>query len=258
MESYFESYKEHAILHEKPDRRVAVATSLKPAPSADYPHYFVLKRIRSPEEPSEFVIHRAMSAVHPSFVRFYHSWAKHDSYFMAIEFCERGDLHTDLQRCHGSPYSWQIVLHKSYELAVSVYYLHSYQYAHRDIKPLNVFITNDWAFKLGDFGETKAVRAGEQYHTVRGTPYYMSPEMSQSREAQEKKDNEMHTTDPFRDDIWALGLTLTEIAMGRLCPTLCAPNSFGLHFNTRSRHSATHKYILKLSLKCSARTPAAT
>ena len=97
--------------------------------------------------------------------------------------------------------------------------MHEKKIAHRDIKPLNVYITDYQEFKLADFGEAKFVTQDEDYHTIRGTPFYMSPEiMHRLTDRVEEK------TNPFRDDIWGLARTFIELALGKLFPSLVKLN----------------------------------
>lgn len=48
---------------------------------------------------------------------------------------------------------------------------------HRDIKPSNIMISQNFNFKLIDYGSLKKVTKGEKLSECAGTPYYMSKEM---------------------------------------------------------------------------------
>ena len=73
-------------------------------------------------------------------------------------------------------------------------YLHSRKIIHRDIKSLNVFLTNNGCVKLGDLGESRFVEGSKLLKgRMHGTPLYLSPEVIRQ-----------HPYD-FRVDIWALG-----------------------------------------------------
>lgn len=54
---------------------------------------------------------------------------------------------------------------------------HSKKIIHRDIKPQNIFVSNDGTYKLGDFGISKALEDSDDARTRIGTLSYMAPEI---------------------------------------------------------------------------------
>lgn len=86
---------------------------------------------------------------------------------------------------------------------------------HRDIKPANVFLDRSGVIKLGDFGLARALESESKFaYTNVGTPFYMSPEQTNSKKYDE------------RSDIWALGCLLYELATLR--PPFHASNQLAL------------------------------
>ena len=68
----------------------------------------------------------------------------------------------------------------AHQLAVSLYYLHSFGIVHRDIKPENVLMvsTEDTSsIKLVDFGLSKTFGPGETCKEPFGTLCYVAPEI---------------------------------------------------------------------------------
>lgn len=81
---------------------------------------------------------------------------------------------------------------------------------HRDLKPQNVFICDDSAVKLLDFGVARLLDSGARsklsmFGVVLGTPSFMSPE--QALGSRDKVDH--------RSDIWSLGATLFTAIAGQ-------------------------------------------
>jgi serine/threonine-protein kinase len=80
---------------------------------------------------------------------------------------------------------------------------------HRDVKPDNIFITDDGKVKLLDFGIARMVEPGRprttQSGATMGTPAYMPPEQARGR--WEQLDG--------RTDVWAVGATMFVALTGR-------------------------------------------
>ena len=82
-------------------------------------------------------------------------------------------------------------------------YVHGRKILHRDLKSQNIFLTANNTIKLGDFGISKVLEnTCDQALTVQGTPYYMSPEVCQSKPY------------TYTSDVWALGCILYELFVG--------------------------------------------
>ena len=76
---------------------------------------------------------------------------------------------------------------------------------HRDIKPLNILVTDDDTVKITDFGIAKALDAGGNASTVmKGTPVYMSPEQIINPKSVD-----------IRTDVHSLGITFYEMLCGK-------------------------------------------
>jgi serine/threonine protein kinase/dienelactone hydrolase len=83
---------------------------------------------------------------------------------------------------------------------------HEKEIVHRDVKPANIFVSNDGIVRILDFGlaklsaQSRITREG----STLGTAAYMSPEQARGEEVDQ------------RTDIWALGAVLYEMFTGQL------------------------------------------
>ena len=85
---------------------------------------------------------------------------------MLFDFIERGLFGEDYARLF------------AHQLLNSLSYLHKKGYAHRDLKPDNIFIDSQMNLKLGDFGSS-CVQNGNELNSPRGTETYMAPEVNE-------------------------------------------------------------------------------
>jgi len=103
------------------------------------------------------------------------------------------------------------------QIAIALEYIHGRKVIHRDIKTSNIFLTGNGTVKLGDFGISRVLEStNEAAMTVVGTPYYMSPEVCESKPY------------TFKSDVWALGCVLYELCT--LQHAFLADNLLGLVF----------------------------
>lgn len=93
-----------------------------------------------------------------------------------------------------------------YQLCSAVYYAHQHGVIHRDIKPQNVFITDDGTIKLGDFGIATFQNSAHitRSDVVVGSVHYLAPEISEGNPATPQS------------DIYSLGITFFELVTGSL------------------------------------------
>ena len=82
-------------------------------------------------------------------------------------------------------------------------YLHAKKIIHRDIKPDNLFLSEQGVIKVGDFGLAAQLNSSASRRSVVcGTSLYMAPEVFQERTC-------------LSSDIWSLGISAIELAEGK-------------------------------------------
>lgn len=144
----------------------------------------------------------AANLSHPNIVNMYDWGREGETYYIVMEYVAGTDLKTLISRGPLDPikaaeYAAQVCS----ALAVA----HGYDVIHRDIKPHNIVLTPDGQIKVMDFG---IARAGNttmtQTNSVLGTAQYISPEQAQGKPLTPAS------------DLYSLGVTLYEMATGRL------------------------------------------
>ncbi|PAV88818.1 hypothetical protein WR25_12074 [Diploscapter pachys] len=131
----------------------------------------------------------------------------HDSLFIAMDYCSRGDLDSKIEANVRSERQFdpEIVYDYIYQIADGINKLHKHNIVHRDLKPANILIA--WengkeVLKISDFGLAKVIDSlnRSQSHTKCGTPLYMAPEQYFT-----------HYKSPI--DIWAIGIIFYELCI---------------------------------------------
>ena len=142
-----------------------------------------------------------LSTKHQNIIKLYNHFEDNENFYIVLELCVRGDLHTYLRSTGPLPESQ--IRELGLQLAKGLHYLHSNKIIHRDLKLCNVLLTEDDVVKICDFGLAVKLRmAGEEHDTICGTPNYISPEMVNKTSYNEKS------------DCWAFGCILYAMATG--------------------------------------------
>ena len=139
---------------------------------------------------------------HPNIIKLYESFHEDNLSFLIIELCTNKSLRHLIGE-HGL--SEGLLFSHMKQICDALLYVHSKGFVHRDIKPANVLIDAYGRPKLADFGMCIKVEPGERINEFVGSTQYMAPEI-----IRKKRYN------PYLTDIWALGVTFYEMAMGPL------------------------------------------
>ncbi|KAE8187295.1 hypothetical protein CF328_g6962 [Tilletia controversa] len=149
---------------------------------------------------------------HPNVVKLYEVLddPSQDSLYMVFESCSNGpviEVHI-----HEQSQSLDEDVAREYfaQILLGIEYLHSNEIVHRDIKPDNILLTSDRQIcKIVDFGVSEIFLKPNEDKLAKsaGTPAFMSPELCTAGTG------DVHA---MADDIWALGVTLYCMVVGRL------------------------------------------
>ncbi|KAI0222056.1 hypothetical protein LSAT2_026685 [Lamellibrachia satsuma] len=139
---------------------------------------------------------------HPNIVSYKDSFQANDGFlYIAMGFCEGGDLYTRLKQQKGTSLDERQLVEWFVQIAMALQYLHERNILHRDLKTQNIFLTKSKIIKVGDLGIARVLdSASDMATTLIGTPYYMSPELFSNKPYNHKS------------DVWALGCCVYEMA----------------------------------------------
>lgn len=157
---------------------------------------------RSKYQEQDFIL--KAQKLHPIFLVSYKSMVEGNFLIMIMEFCERGSLKTYLKKEQNRFWTEEQFVYNMKKVAKALKILHENKIAHRDIKPHNIFVTIEGILKVSDFGISKIINENEK-HTKIGTRTYKSPQLFQNS----------CEPDPFKDDIWAFGISFAELALAK-------------------------------------------
>eukprot|EP00742_Colponemidia_sp_Colp-10_P007271 GILJ01007817.1.p1 GENE.GILJ01007817.1~~GILJ01007817.1.p1 ORF type:complete len:862 (-),score=71.89 GILJ01007817.1:172-2757(-) len=125
---------------------------------------------------------------HPNVVLFMGACTKNPNICIVTELCSRGSL-WDVLHKKSLPLSWEIRLKMARDAARGMTYLHLFKpvpILHRDLKSLNLLVTDDFTVKVCDFGWARLKSCTMTGHI--GTFQWMAPEVIANQNYTEKAD----------------------------------------------------------------------
>ena len=145
---------------------------------------------------------------HPNIVKIIEFFSTPKAYYIITDFCGCGELYNQIK--HQYTEGQLAVLF--YQVLSGLYYLHTKNIVHRDLKLENILIseiekdnnTNEKYFwvKIIDFGTAKIFEKNKNEKAVVGSSYYIAPEV-------------LHKNSNEKCDTWSVGVILYMLIVGR-------------------------------------------
>jgi len=144
---------------------------------------------------------------------------------LVTEWMDKSDLYKDISNRKKNEFPWKEEELWMYirGLVGALAYAQNRKISHRDIKPQNIFMNSRNQVKIGDFGSAfETTEAPEGDYDLVGTPYFLSPSLRNAMMTSIPNAKVKH--DPFKSDVFSLGLTF--LYMARLEPPLGSATPF--------------------------------
>ena len=133
------------------------------------------------------------------------------------------------------PFSNSVVRKYLLQLLRGLDYLHTNGIVHRDIKGGNILVDDRGEVKLADFGASRSIEnSGTMISSMKGTPYFMAPEVYEER------------YDGRKADIWSFGGVALQMISGEPPWKSCSfknPMMLFLHIKESNKPPTMPKHI---------------
>ncbi|CAA0840928.1 mitogen-activated protein kinase kinase kinase 5 [Striga hermonthica] len=146
---------------------------------------------------------------HPNIVQYFGSEIAGDKFYIYLEYVHPGSINRFIQD-HCGAITESVVRNFTRHILCGLAYLHSKKTIHRDIKGANLLVDAYGVVKLADFGMAKHLNGQKANLSLKGSPYWMAPELLQSA-----TQTDASTDIALAVDIWSLGCTIIEMMNGK-------------------------------------------
>ncbi|OCT76540.1 hypothetical protein XELAEV_18031743mg [Xenopus laevis] len=127
---------------------------------------------------------------------------------IALEYCGGGSLHNFISKTNGQSLKETWIGYVCKEVLKGLHHIHKNRVVHKDIKSLNIMLTEKAKVKIIDFGNSWNLDPQTGLcHEAEGTPHWMAPETIRQKGQRLAYDTKC--------DIWSLGITAIEMAEGQ-------------------------------------------
>lgn len=154
------------------------------------------------------VLHRCIS---PYIIDFYGAFFQEGAVYICMEFMDGGSI----DKIYGNGIPENVLRKITFATTMGLKALKDeHNIIHRDVKPTNILINTRGQVKICDFGVSGNLVASIAKTNI-GCQSYMAPERISSSNIGMAGANPGGGTYSVQSDIWSLGLTIIECAMGR-------------------------------------------
>lgn len=146
---------------------------------------------------------------HPNIVQYYGSEIVEDKFYIYLEYVHPGSINKYVRE-HCGAITESVVRNFTRHILSGLAYLHSKKTIHRDIKGANLLVDASGVVKLADFGMAKHLTGQKADLSMKGSPYWMAPELMMAVMQKGKSSDSALAV-----DIWSLGCTIIEMYTGK-------------------------------------------
>lgn len=136
---------------------------------------------------------------HKNVLKLYNVIYENNNIYLILEYCKYGDLSLFLKN---KKLKESVVKGFLYQIVSGLKYLHKKNIFHRDLKPQNILVDNNFNLKITDFTFAKENMEENMSQTMCGSPLYMAPEILNYQEYNSKT------------DLWSVGIIMYEMLIG--------------------------------------------
>ena len=154
------------------------------------------------------ILHRCIS---PFIIDFYGAFFQEGAVYICMEFMDGGSI----DKLYGDGMSENVLRKVALSTVMGLKALKDeHNIIHRDVKPTNILVNSKGQVKICDFGVSGNLVASIAKTNI-GCQSYMAPERISSGGIAQAGANPGGGTYSVQSDIWSLGLSVIECAMGR-------------------------------------------
>lgn len=144
---------------------------------------------------------------HENIVQYYGSDIIEDRFYIYLEYVHPGSINKYVKQHYGAM-TESVIRNFTRHILRGLAFLHGQKIMHRDIKGANLLVDIHGVVKLADFGMAKHLSTAAPNLSLKGTPYWMAPEMVQATLMKDVGYD-------LAVDIWSLGCTIIEMFDGK-------------------------------------------